>query len=565
MKKIAQWLLFALALLAVGCGGGGGGGGASGGASIFLTDDLTTAYSAVWVKIFKVELIKQDGGMVSVFDDATGKVFNLRALNDGNPRYAFLGKDSVPEGIYTGIRFTLDKDVSLQPTGSSNANARVFDDSYINPTNAEQAFLTINFPSPKTITGSVNDLVCDFVLSQWKDNGTKIHDCTVGEGNGNGLGNDDRHDHDDWEGTINGLEGTAPDQTFTLRVRGGCTLTVATSSDTAVFNANGDPNPQLANGKRVEVRGKFDPASRFVQASSVKIRNGEDHEDPHEVKGIAKEVNGEAGTFDVFLGEAEGFTPNADFVHVTTTTATRFFSDGGVLLTREQFFAGLVGGGKKVEAEGTWNAETNTLAAVKAKIEDEEEHHSAEAKGAPSEIDATAGTFKITLDEWEGFSGNRGGVISVVTNGDTDYRNGDGQKIEKEQFFTLLASADRVKVEGRYQEGVITAKHARIRTQGGGGGGGGQAEARGSVQNINLDAKTFDIVLNEWDGFDGEANMIVHVTFTANATFRGLDGETISKEAFFTKLVLGGYVEAEGSWNSGSQTLTAFKAKLEDD
>ncbi len=568
MKKIAQWLLFALAIFAAGCGGGGGGGGASGGASIFLTDDLTTGYSAVWVKVFKVELIKQDGGMVSVFDDSVGKVFNLRALNDGNPRYAFLGKDSVPEGVYTGIRFTLDKDLSLQPTGSSNANARTFDDSYLNPSNGEQAFLTITFPSPKTITGSSNDLVCDFVLSSWKDVAGKITDCEVKDGPGEGLGNGERHDQDDWEGTISGLEGVAPNFTFTLRARGGCTLTVTTDSNTAVFNANGDPNPQLANGKRVEVRGKFDPGNRSVVATAVKIRNGEDHEDPHEVKGLAKEVAPEAGTFDVQLGEAEGFTPVADFVHVTTSTSTRFFAHGGVLLTKQAFFEALAGG-KRVEAEGTWSAETNTLVAVKAKIEDEEEHHGAEVKGAPSAIDALAGTFSVTIDEWEGFSSSRGTVVPIVTNGDTDYRNGDGQEITKEQFFVLLATAERVKVEGRYLEGVITAKRARIRTQGdgggGGGGGGGQAEARGSVQNINVEAKTFDIVLNEWDGLPGEANMIVHVAFTGGATFRGLDGETISKEAFFTKLTNGCFVEAEGSFNAGSSTLTAFKAKLEDD
>jgi hypothetical protein len=565
MRKLAHWLLFALALFAVGCGGGGGGGGASGGASIFLTDDLTTNYSAVWVKIYKVDLVKQDGGKVTVFSDAAGKVFNLRALNDGNPRYAFLGKDQVPEGVYTGIEFSLDKRAHLVPNGSSNANQRDFDDSYISGSNPNWAILTILFPSPKTITGDDNELICDFVLAQWKDNGTKIYDCVVEDGPRDGFGNGDRHDHDDWEGNIANLSGEAPNYTFNLRVRAGNIITVTTDSSTAVFNSNGDPNPQLANGKRVKVRGVFNPATKTVAARTIKIKNGDDDEDPHEVKGLAKEVAPEAGTFDVLLGEAEGFTPTADFVHVATTASTRFFSQRGVLLTREQFFAAIAGGAKKVEAEGVWSAETNTLAAIKAKIEDDDDDD-AEARGAPSAINAEAGTFSITLDEWEGFSSSRGSLVSVVTNGSTRFRDGEGREVTKEQFFTLLTSAAVAKVEGAYLNGTITAKQARIRNSGGGGGGGnGEAEARGVILNLNLEAKTFDLRLNEWSGFDGSANQVIHVAFTLNATFRDEDGETISKEAFFSKLFNGCFVEAEGSWSSGSQTLTAYKAKIEDD
>lgn len=565
MRKITLWILFVLALIAAGCGGGGGGS-ASGAASIFLTDDLSTNYSAVWVKIFRVELVRQGGDRVTVYEDSVGKVINLRALNDGSPRYAFLGKDGVPEGTYTGVRFTLSKDCSLLPNGSDNTLPRVFDDPYINPSNANQAILTINFSSPKTVTGDSNDFICDFVLSDWTEDGTKVRNCKVEDGPRGGIDNRDRHEHDDWEGTIAELSGVAPDFTFVLRLRSGNSITVTTDSLTAIFNGNGAPNPQLANGKRAQVRGIFTPSTRTVAATSVKIRTGENNgEDPHEAKGLAKEVSAEAGTFDIVFGRAEGFTPVASFVHVTTTETTRFFSHGGVLLTREQFFGILTGGGKRVEAEGTWNADTNTLAAVKAKIEDEDDHHEAEARGAPSNIDADAGTFSLTLQEWEGFSASPGAVIGVETNGETDYRNGDGQKVEKAAFFQLMATATSVKVEGRYMNGVITAKYARIRNSGGGGGGGGQAEARGAVLNLNVEAKTFDLVLVEWSGFGGSANMIVHVAFTEGATFRDFSGESVSREAFFGLIQNGFLVEAEGSFNSGSSTLTAVKAKLEDD
>src|SRR6185503_17594707 len=125
MKKLAHWLFLLVVLVAAGCGGGSGGGGANGDVGIFVTDDLNTNFEAVWVTLFKVELEKQGGGFVTVFDDPNGKVINLRALNDGNPRYAFLGKDRVPEGTYTGIRFTLDKDVHIVPNGTDTAQDRV--------------------------------------------------------------------------------------------------------------------------------------------------------------------------------------------------------------------------------------------------------------------------------------------------------------------------------------------------------------------------------------------------------------------------------------------------------
>jgi hypothetical protein len=50
----------------------------------------------------------------------------------------------------------------------------------------------------------------------------------------------------------------------------------------------------------------------------------------------------------------------------------------------------------------------------------------------------------------------------------------------------------------------------------------------------------------------------------SGATFRGLDGESMSAEAFFQALATGHPVEAEGVWNSSTSTLTAHKAKLED-
>lgn len=570
MKKLAHWLLLAVALIAAGCGGGGGGGGSSStsGVSLFITDDLTNSHSAVWVRIFKAEL-ESASGRTTVFDSVEGKVVNLRALNDGNPRYAFLGRDGVPDGAYTGIRFTLDKDVRVTPTGSNSTNLRSFADSYIDPTNVNRALLTVNFPAPKTIGAGSNDLVCDFVLSSWTENGTKIENALVSDGPTGGLSNSDRHDEDEYKGTISGLAGTAPNFTFTLTSQNGNSVPVATDSKTAVFNNNGSANPQLTNGKRVELRGLYSPIDGRVLAQSIKIKNSSDNdsEDPHEVKGLAKEVNADAFTFDVALGEADGFMPTESLVHVTTTESTRFLTHGGVPITRAEFFLALKAGNVVVEAEGVRNPDTNTLAAVKAKLEDDDDDdHQAEAKGAPNTINPVGGTFRLQISEWYGFSATAGTQVNVVTNAGTKFRDINGETITKEQFFVQLATAIGAKAEGYYVDGTITANQVRIRetTGGGGGGGGSQAEAYGAGSNVNAGAKTFDITVVQWSGFSGASGQVIHIVMTAGATFRNDEGDDVSAEVFFGQLTNGHPVEAEGSWNAATSTLTAHKAKLED-
>jgi hypothetical protein len=563
MKKLTVWMIGVIALLVAGCGGGGGGGGLSGGVGIFLTDDLNTGYDAVWVTLYKVEL-ESVGGRTTVFDDPNGRVYNLRALNDGNPRYAFLGKSSVPEGTYTGVRFTLDDDVRIVPAGSSTGNDRKFADQYLDPADATRAILHLTFDSPKQLGAGSSDLVCDFVLASWTENGTKIENCLVDDAPASGLDDGDRHDEDEFKGAISGLSGSSPNFTFRLNFPGGRSVPVATDSSTAIFNNNGSPSPQLANGKRVEVRGVWNPALQAVLARSVKIKNqGEnDDDDPHEVKGVAVDVNAEAGTFDVELGFAEGFFPTEMFVHVTTSEATRYFSNGGLLITRAQFFEALSLGGLRVEAEGVWNSGTNTLAAVKVKLEDEDDELEAEAKGAPNTINAEAGTFRIQLREWEGFSSHVGAQINVVTHAGTHFRDIEGENITKEAFFAQLATAQEVKAEGRFQDGTITASQVRIRERS--GGTDGEAEAFGGPSNVNAGARTFDLTLVEWEGFNGSAGQVIHVVMQSGATFRGLDGESMSAEAFFQALATGHPVEAEGVWNSSTSTLTAHKAKLED-
>jgi hypothetical protein len=283
------------------------------------------------------------------------------------------------------------------------------------------------------------------------------------EGGNNGLNNRGRHEEAIYEGTISGLSsGVAGGFLFTLN-RGGRSVTVTTDANTVIFNADASPSPTLANGKRVHVRGKFDAAAHNIAASSIKIQPAQGVDRP-EVKGAPSGINAGAGTFDVTVTRARGVVPVNTVIHVVTTPNTIFRGDSGVLLSASDFFAALATA-TEVEVEGTFNAGTNTLTAVRAKLENEDEHagEQAEVKGAPVSVNSGAGTFSVNpVTEFEGFAYSGTGGVSIATNGATTFRSANGETMTKSAFFTALATAASVKVEGSFASGVLTAANARL-------------------------------------------------------------------------------------------------------
>lgn len=568
MKKFFSLLVIGAALFMAACGGGGGGasgGGTDASVTTFATDNLSAGYSAVWVTINKVQLRKADDTFVTVFENSSGKVINLRALNDGANRFSLFGKDGIPSGTYSGIRVVLDRDVTLFPTGSTTGQARVFDDVY----GAAAANLDLTFGSAKVVgSGESPNWVIDFDLSQWNDVAGEITNAVIVEGSTGGLSDPSRHDRDDFTGTVSSLAGTFPQLTFTLTTVNGNTINVQTNSSTAIFNNNGSPNPVLANGKRAEVYGVYVPASSSFVAFAIKVKESSDS-DEFEVKGGPSEVNPSGRTLRVATRITRGFVPTLTYVNVVVNDSTLFKNDRGIVITEAQFFASLVRDtALEVEAEGTtFNTSTQTLAARKIKVDDEEDDGEAEARGTANTINATEGTFRIQLTEWEGFAGSVGMQLPITTNSGTEYRDANGETITKTAFFELLPTSAGVKVEGRMNETNMLARHARLRTSpgGGGGGGGGEAEAHGEPSDVNLSARTFKLDLLSWSGMPGSAGLQINVVMNAGATYRNRDGESITESAFFAAMSEGQIVEVEGSYNSSTQTLTGAKGKFDDD
>lgn len=455
------------ASLVAGCGGssGGGGGSAPGKVAVYVTDSLGSN-DHVWVTIHKI-VVNSDSASQTVYDDAAGKVVDLASLRDSRgSKYNFFALSGLKSGSYKSASVTMAKALTLVPKGSLTGTSREFADQFDD--GAGKSKVTFGFKNPRLLGQSDPTLAIDFDLQNWNLVGGKVVPL-IKESDGSGLGQEDRHQHDDYHGKVSALTGTAPDQQFTLNGPNGSSITVTTDSKTVVYRRNGDPNPTLAISQNVEVRGAFMSTTGVLKADSIKIEGGTSSSD--EVRGAPGAVNAGAGTFDVTVSGCHGFLPSGKVVHVVTTDATKFRASHGVTLTKDEFYAALATA-TNVEVEGAYDDATQTITASHAKIEDSDDgsggggggggHHEAEAKGSSSAIDAVAGSFTLTLSEWEGFTSQVGSTVSVTTSGTTQFFDKRKNPITKDAFFTQLAVLGHAEVKGDYSSGTIAAVRCKL-------------------------------------------------------------------------------------------------------
>ncbi len=445
--------------LSLGCGGSGTPAtGSAGRVTTYFTDDMDTN-DHVWVKVFKVELVTPAGGTVSVFDDSTGRVIDLRTLRDGTgARFAFVGAESADAGTYSATRVTMDRSLTIFPAGSTVGVGRSFAAAFIVPGFPNRARADLTFATPLVVNSGAQDVVVDFDLPNWSDDGALVSPVLT-TGTTTGINDDARHERHSFHGAISNLTGTSPDQSFTLTVRSGFQFTVQTSSTTAIYRSDGGLNPALANGQNVEVFGVFSRSADAFKAAYVRIRAPGDDQGEAELHGTPSNIG--ASQFDVTVHSTRGFIPPETVVHVQFGGTTRFFSHGGVPIDQATFLAALATS-SDVEAEGTFIGATRTLVATKLKIDDEGGEHEAEAKGSPSAVNSGAGTFKVTLVEWQGFSGSVGGLLDVEVAAGTTYRNNQGTTIDAATFFAALGASPRVEVEGALVGTVLHARKAKL-------------------------------------------------------------------------------------------------------
>lgn len=451
--KLALGLLGALVIF--GCGGGGGGSVATGSGSVpvavFATDNLNRDYAQVWVKIHRVELIG-DSNSTIVFDDAAGRVIDLRKLRDASgARFSFLGQKTAPAGTYTAVRVRMASELTLVPKGSTAGQTRQFSAAYDVP--GAPGMSQISFNQRQTL-GASTRLVVDFDLSVWTvDSTTGRVTALVKPGDDRGLDDRTRHEAEDYEGLVSGLSGSAPNQTFRIGE-----WTVTTSAATRIFREAGAANPILSNGSRVEVRGSF--VQGTLKADSIKIEDESGTDDPADLKGQVASVNAATGQIQVTILRARGFVPSGTRYLVQDSAQTLYLSDAGMRLTREEFYAGLtaLGAAAQVEAEG--NVSGTTFNARKLKIEDEAETGEAEVMGTVTASNEAAGTLTLTISSFFGGSFSQGQSLPITTTASTEYRDG-GRTLTKAQFFAAIATGSRVEAKGTWDGTRLIAERLK--------------------------------------------------------------------------------------------------------
>ena len=456
IKMLGVLLLLTLFAM-IGCGGGSGGAG-SNSFNLFATDDMNPNYSGVWVKIYSADLKNSTGGAVNLFTSSTGLTVNLRALNDGAAKFLLLAPGQVADGSYTKITFELDKTVNLVASPSGAASTATFPNAFDAPTTGHSD-LSVDFVPPLTVPGTTK-VIIDFDLKNWVVSGGVITP-VLDKNDGTGFDDPGRHEKFEFNGAVADLAGTAPLQTFTLTLKNGGTAKVSTDATTQIV-ADGNVTT-LANGQKVEVFGAYDPTANSIVAKI--IRSESEFEHNQKAIGLVSNPNLGAETFSMMPAVTRGFAPTGTTITVKTTSTTHFRGGHGVNLTEAQFYAALVLAGPLAvgEAEGTYDAGTNTLTALSVHFETNCDLGDAEANGATvAGANVNAGTFDLTASTSHGFTAPAN-PLHVVVSTDAEFRDGHEHAMTKADFFTAITTGGQsVEIKGSFANNLFTASRLQL-------------------------------------------------------------------------------------------------------
>jgi hypothetical protein len=185
----------------------------------------------------------------------------------------------------------------------------------------------------------------------------------------------------------------------------------------------------------------------------------------------------------------------------------------------------------------------------KTGLNDKNRHEEEIYEGTVSGLSGTAPNFTFTLTR-----GNRS--VTVTTDVNTVIFNANSAPSP------TLANGKRVHVTGKFDTTTSTLAATSIKIQ-----SDQQAEhpeLKGTASNINSAAGTFDVTVSKTHGLVPK-NAVVHIVTTTDTVFRGGSGVLMTSTDFFAALTAGANVEAEGTFDANTSTLTATRVKLDDE
>ncbi len=495
-----------------------------GSVSVLITDDLSRNYNEVWVEVRSISAVAPDGQRVVLFEDATGRTFNLSQLvNIGT----LVDTQVVTPGTYTSFEIVLSNGVTLVDPSGNLLEAR-FDQS-----GSPVHTVTVNGNLVVDPNRS-STLVLDFDLANFTyDSATNTVTPVVIQKDPNALAQAVAS----LRGEIRSIDG--PDRFVLAPAGGGAVITVSLHNSAAVTdpatNTIAPDTTPLQNGMAVRVSGGYDADSRTITAISVVIeRSTTPVVLRHEVEGYVTSVAGSVVELDV---KEATFRPGSNILAIDV---------GNALFTKGDL--AMLAAGQSVEIKGDWDG--NAFSAAVVEIEGAPRNAAghgydddyAEIEGTVTDVTDT--TVTLTVREYEHTSGVAVGQSITVDRSNAWYKYGDA---------SCLASGMGIEIKGAFSRDSMTAFVIEYDDNScyGAYGGGGYAEIEGIVTDMT--DTTVTLTVQEYEHTSG---ITVGQSITVDRS------DVWYKDGDVSCLVPGRRIEVEGSYDG--TVMDAFVIEFED-
>lgn len=368
-RRWALGALLAVLPLAALTGGCGGSDTSRSTVSVYASDSFDEQFAQVWTRLYKVEVLDTDGNATTVWEDGDGRIVDLRSLHTGNDmRFAYLGTWEVDEDDFKQIRITCDPTMMcMQQKGAAGDGTVVPFDDALPRDNRNRVQITAGLGQVRRFGEAADDLVVDFDLKSYAYQHGKATPSIV-EGARTDLTIANRHEALDYSGEVDGLTGSAGNQTFHLK-NGDWNGVVVTDAGTVILRRESTAAVTLANRQRVEVCATFDPITRRLRAREIKIEDANSNAlYAHEIRGKTVDAAGETPVYGIDVEQCEGFMPEHARVILKVLEGTVLQGPDGAAISTATFQAKAKVAGYAIDAEGTYDAVTHTLTARRVRL-----------------------------------------------------------------------------------------------------------------------------------------------------------------------------------------------------
>ena len=284
----------------------------------YITDNLATDYSKVWVSIRKITAVDAAGAEVTLLDaTAAPVVVNLSSLASVGQ---FLSTVSIPAGVYGEVRVTLDNSVQLVSLdGATTISAKL---------TATGTEFVVHVRNLDLDTAANGQLVLDFNLARFTyDPATGLVTPTIEAPKPSDAFGKFVRQQAEVHGTVKSVDTVA--QTLVIDdARLGSGIVVSLATDAVILDEASGKTVTLAGiaaGARVEIKGVVAPGATTadpvtVKASVIHIEQANPAPGMVRVGGEGKVTSVSGNLVTVALDEAN-FLPGANSVVVDVSTA----------------------------------------------------------------------------------------------------------------------------------------------------------------------------------------------------------------------------------------------------